>query len=154
MKPTATTAVYQPPSEDFGGLIRSSMSLANGDVDDDIYMDYLDESPPLVTPSTPKCDNCEMLKKEIECLKANQMPGTSFFFYSCYHKAHPKIALLLHKGSSMHLRSLSELIRHAFFPMCVCHVGLTKLRLLTEFASAFLYKHKLYPLQKKVHLQF
>ena len=112
MKPTARedqnskpTAVYQPPSEDFGGLIRSSMSLTNGDVDDDIYMDYLDESPPLVTSSTPKCDNCEMLKKEIECLKANQMPGTSFFFYSCYHKTHPKIALLLHKGSSMHLRS-------------------------------------------------
>lgn len=92
MKPTASeeqnskpTAVYQAPSEDFGGLIRSSMSLANGDVDDDIYMDYLDESPPLVTSNTPRCDNCEMLKKEIECLKTNQMPGTSFFFYNSYH---------------------------------------------------------------------
>ncbi|XP_068762276.1 uncharacterized protein [Montipora capricornis] len=68
------TAVYLPPSEDFGGLIRSSMSLANGDVDDDIYMDCLDESPPLVTSNTPRCDNCEMLKKEIQYLKTNQMP--------------------------------------------------------------------------------
>ena len=73
------TPVHQPPSEDFGGLIRSSMSLANGDVDDDIYMDCLDESPALVTSNTPRCDNCEMLKKEIQYLKTNQMPGTSFF---------------------------------------------------------------------------
>ena len=76
------TAVYQPPSEDFGGLIRSSMSLANGDADDDIFMDCLDESPPLVTSSTPRCDNCEMLKKEIQYLKTNQMPGTTCFFYN------------------------------------------------------------------------
>lgn len=93
MKPTARedqnskpTAVYQPPGEDFGGLIRSSMSLANGDVDDDICMDYLDESPPLVTSNMPRCDNCEMLKKEIEFLKASQMPGTVFIFYNSYHK--------------------------------------------------------------------
>ena len=76
------TAVYLPPSEDFGGLIRSSMSLANGDVDDNIYMDCLDESPPLVTSNTPRCDNCEMLKKEIQYLKTKQMPGTSFFLYN------------------------------------------------------------------------
>lgn len=165
MKPTASeqqnsklTAVYQSPSEDFGGLIRSSMSLANGDVDDDIYMDYLDESPPLVTSNTPKCDNCEMLKKEIESLKANQMPGTSFFFYNCNHKFRVSTALQLYyfctKKVLLH-RSPSELIRHAYFPLCVClastkwvcHVGLTKLRLLIEFATAYLYKHNLHTLQ-------
>ena len=54
MKPTASeeqnsrpTLVYQPPSEDFGGLIRSSMSLSNVDVNGSIYMDCMDESPPL-----------------------------------------------------------------------------------------------------------
>ena len=72
------TAVDNPHSEDFGGIFRSSMTLTNGD--DDVFIDDLNRSPLAESKTAPACANCESLKLEIEFLKRNQMPDTSYLF--------------------------------------------------------------------------
>ena len=82
----------QQENEDFGGLFRSSLSLAYGDDDDTgnipqpeySFLEDLNESGPQSPPESPMaasnssstCANCEQLKRQIDILKRNQMPGT------------------------------------------------------------------------------
>ena len=83
----------QKENEDFGGLFRSSLSLAYGDDDDTgnipdqskySFLEDLNESGPQSSPESPTaasntsstCANCEQLKRQIEFLKRNQMPFT------------------------------------------------------------------------------
>ena len=83
----------QQENEDFGGLFRSSLSLAYGDHDNDTgnipqpeysFLEDLNESGPESSPESPMaasnssstCANCEHLKRQIDVLKRNQMPGT------------------------------------------------------------------------------
>lgn len=79
---TATTSQRQQERGDFGGLFTSSLRLAYGD--EPINYSYLDdlhsegEPRPLAAAESSACANCEVLKKEIEFLKQNQMPGTNF----------------------------------------------------------------------------
>lgn len=84
-----TSQEKQEEGEDFGELFRSSMGLAYGVIDYDDNYDYMDahpeEPPPPAMTSTTECTNCEMLKKEIESLKENQMPRTIFPTVATYH---------------------------------------------------------------------
>ena len=79
---TATTSHRQQERGDFGGLFTTSLRLAYGD--EPISYSYLDdlhsegEPRPLAAAESSACANCEVLKKEIEFLKQNQMPGTNF----------------------------------------------------------------------------
>ena len=82
----------QQENEDFGGLFRSSLSLAYGDDDDTgnipqpeySFLEDLNESGPHSSPESPMaasnssstCATCEQLKTQIDVLKRNQMPGT------------------------------------------------------------------------------
>lgn len=85
---------WQQENEDFGGLFRSSLSLAYGDDDDDdtgnipqteySFLEDLNESGTQSSPESPMaasnssstCANCEQLKRQIDVLKRNQIPGT------------------------------------------------------------------------------
>ena len=78
----------QQENEDFGGLFRSSLSLAYGDHDHDTgnipqpeysFLEDLNESGPESSPESPMAasnssSTCEHL--QIDVLKRNQMPGT------------------------------------------------------------------------------
>ena len=68
----------QQEREDFGGIFRSSLSLALGEETENYsYLDDLHADEPRED-ETNACANCEVLKREIEPLKQNQIPGTSF----------------------------------------------------------------------------
>jgi len=62
----------------------SSLHYAFAYGDEPINYSYLDdlhsegEPRPLAAAESSACANCEVLKKEIEFLKQNQMPGTNF----------------------------------------------------------------------------
>lgn len=82
IRPTTDTLHSQTESGDLGGLFRASMSLANGDIDEDDSFFYdPDQPPPLATNTLSECPNCEKMKKEIESLKRNQMPGNCCILY-------------------------------------------------------------------------
>ena len=103
MLPTAKSAqndaeslnINQKDNDDLGRLFHSSLSRAYGDDDDLLniahqpdysYLEDLNEDGPHSPPETPTaansvsstCANCEVLKKEIEFLKRNQVPGTYY----------------------------------------------------------------------------
>ena len=70
----------QQEREDFGGIFRSSLSLALGEEAENYsYLDDLHADEPRED-ETNACANCEVLKREIEALKQNQIPGTSFTY--------------------------------------------------------------------------
>jgi len=80
----------QQENEDFGGHFCSSLSLAYGDDDDtgntpqpdysllesESGLQSSPESPMAASNSSSTCTNCEQLKRQIDVLKRNQMPGT------------------------------------------------------------------------------
>ena len=68
----------QQEPDDFGGLFRSSLSLAFGEEAENYsYLNDLHADEPREA-KTNACANCEVLKREIEALKQNHIPGTSF----------------------------------------------------------------------------
>lgn len=76
----------QQEREDFGGIFRSSLSLALGEEAENYsYLDDLHADEPRED-ETNACTNCEVLKREIEALKQNQIPGTSFTYTLYYSK--------------------------------------------------------------------
>ena len=76
----------QQEREDFGGIFRSSLSLALGEEAENYsYLDDLHAEEPRED-ETNACANCEVLKREIEALKQNQIPGTSFTYTLYYSK--------------------------------------------------------------------
>ena len=76
----------QQEREDFGGIFRSSLSLALGEQAENYsYLDDLHADEPRED-ETNACANCEVLKREIEALKQNQIPGTSFTYTLYYSK--------------------------------------------------------------------
>ena len=98
--PAESLSNWQQENEDFGGLFRSSISLAYGDEDDTgnipqpeySFLEDLNESGPQSSPESPMaasnssstCANCEQLKRQIDVLKRNQMPGTVTCQITCW----------------------------------------------------------------------
>lgn len=101
----ATTSHRQQECGDFGGLFTTSLRLAYGD--EPVNYSYLDdlhsegEPRPLAAAESSACANCEVLMKEIEFLKQNQMPGTNFtltlyFLKTCFRVVIDRVSITLY----------------------------------------------------------